>query len=155
MLPVVVSTSLQHAGSRATASNTALGRTGPPRVNMSMRTPILLMMPRRSGFPRAFNRCFSHAELLNWAPVLRRYDERRTFESLAAIRVCTGCCREVCSLSAAIFKRCADQMCLSDWAAAPRAGRVAEKDKNPEASLQWSKTVVSTTRAVLFLPSRT
>jgi len=32
-------------------------------------------------------------------------------------------------------------------------GLVAEKDKNPEASLQWSKTVVTTTKAVLFLPA--
>ena len=55
VLPVFSSVSLQHAGSLATAANTSLGRTGPPRVNMSMRTPILLLMPRRTGFPRAFN----------------------------------------------------------------------------------------------------
>ena len=38
------------------------------------------VIPRRTGFPRAFNRRFSHAELLNWAPEIGRYDERRTFE---------------------------------------------------------------------------
>ena len=55
VLPVAASTSLQHAGSLATAANTSLGRTGPPRVNMSMRTPMAELVARRTGFPRGFN----------------------------------------------------------------------------------------------------
>ena len=43
---------------------------------------------------------------------------------------------------------------LNAQAAAP-CRPVAIKGKNPEASTQWSKTVVSTTEAVLFLPART
>ncbi len=39
--------------------------------------------------------------------------------------------------------------------AAARAGAAWLKKPNKEASPQWSKTVVSTTKAVLFLPART
>ena len=65
VLPVFSSVSLQHAGSLATAARTSFGRTGPPRVNMSMRTPILLLLPRRNAFPRAFNGLQNQKELLN------------------------------------------------------------------------------------------
>ena len=155
MLPVFSSVSLQHAGSRATAANTSLGRTGPPRVNMSMRTPILLLMVRRNAFPRASAAVFREREFLKGCCYFLLRAERRTFETLAAIRVCTGCCSVICSFSAAVC----EAICRSNhsaeakWALNPCDSWPKKAD--PEASTQWSKTVVSTVKAVLFLPART